>query len=211
MKYLKMLGLAAVAATALMAFAGAGTASADELCTEPVNAENMCPAGKRIEKLELSLKESSRLEDTSGNTIGTCTAGGVKITNINEASGNRTGTAATTGAIPAGDLTWEVGSTPCTFATTTTAGGSAEFTEASGGGTTIKATGGIEYTIAYPLGDCKYTYGASLDLGSVAQGGSTLQINVIITKSAGVLCPSSARWNAKYKITNHSAVYYINN
>ena len=32
MKYIKMLGLAAMAAAALMAFAGAGTASADELC-----------------------------------------------------------------------------------------------------------------------------------------------------------------------------------
>jgi hypothetical protein len=55
MKYLKMLGLAAVAAAALMAFAGAGTASADELCTENENLENMCPAGKLITSVEGSL------------------------------------------------------------------------------------------------------------------------------------------------------------
>lgn len=44
MKYLKMLGLAAIAAGALMAFAGAGTASATGLtCTEPIGTTVNCP------------------------------------------------------------------------------------------------------------------------------------------------------------------------
>lgn len=44
MRYLKILGLAAVAAAALMAFVGAGTASAETtLCTETTTP---CPAGK---------------------------------------------------------------------------------------------------------------------------------------------------------------------
>jgi hypothetical protein len=45
MKYVKMLGLAAVAATALMAFAGAGTASASVLCKTAPNAKGNCPVG----------------------------------------------------------------------------------------------------------------------------------------------------------------------
>lgn len=49
MKYLKALGLAAIAAGALMAFVGAGTASATELwCTEPPGTETMCPAQTHI-------------------------------------------------------------------------------------------------------------------------------------------------------------------
>ena len=53
MKYLKMLGLAAIAAVAAMAIVGAGTASADEVCTDkPVN--NMCQEGKLITTIEAS-------------------------------------------------------------------------------------------------------------------------------------------------------------
>jgi hypothetical protein len=60
--------------------------------------------------------------------------------------------------------------------------------------------------------DCRYSAGTGLHLGTVAQGGNTLAINVVVTKSnGGFLCPSSARWNAKYKITNHTAAFYITN
>ena len=49
MKYLKMLGLAAIAAGALMAFAGAGTASATTLtCTNPPGTRVVCPTGTVI-------------------------------------------------------------------------------------------------------------------------------------------------------------------
>lgn len=49
MKYLKMLGLAAVAAAALMAFVGAGTASATQLtCTQPAGTKIICPQGTNI-------------------------------------------------------------------------------------------------------------------------------------------------------------------
>jgi hypothetical protein len=49
MKHLKALGLAAIAAGALMAFVGAGTASATELtCTEPAGVVVMCKAPTHI-------------------------------------------------------------------------------------------------------------------------------------------------------------------
>jgi hypothetical protein len=45
LKYVKALGIAPVAAAALMAFAGAGTASASVLCKTAPNAKGNCPAG----------------------------------------------------------------------------------------------------------------------------------------------------------------------
>lgn len=46
MRFSKMLGLAAVAALAAMAFVGAGSASADSACLEDVALTVECPAGK---------------------------------------------------------------------------------------------------------------------------------------------------------------------
>jgi hypothetical protein len=49
MKYVKMLGLAAVAAAALLAFVGAGSASATQLtCTESEGVKVFCPVGAEI-------------------------------------------------------------------------------------------------------------------------------------------------------------------
>jgi len=213
MKYLKMLSLAAVAAAALMAFAGAGTATADEICTTAANAENMCPAGKLIEKIEASLVGSAKLEDTSGNTLDTCTAGSVKITNITAANGNKTGSADVTGDSTTADITWGTAATPCSFATSTVVGGVVHASHAAGGGTTITATS-IEVTINLGgfFGSCTYGVGAGLDLGTVAQGGNTLVINKVVNRTAGgFACPLTAVWNATYKVTNHTAVFYITN
>ncbi len=211
MKYLKMLGLAAVAAAALMAFAGAGTASADEICTEKANAENMCPTGKLIEKIEGSLTGSAKLENTKGETLDTCTSGTVKITNINAAHGNKTGTASVTGDVPPEDITWGSAGTPCTFPTVTIKGGTTDATPATGGGTTVTATEAQVTINTVLFGSCVYGVGTGIDLGTVAQGGNTLAINTAVTKISGFACPETTKWVATYNITNHSAVFYINN
>ena len=223
MKYLKMLGLAAVAAAALMAFAGAGTASADELCTTTANAENMCPTtpeNKRITSIEASLVGSAKLEDTSHNVLDTCTVGAVKITNITEANGNKTGSSSITGESTAGDITWAPGGKGCTFTTNTIKGGVVHATHAEDEiegkkvdtGTTITATE-AEVTINTVLfGSCVYGVGTGIDLGTVAQGGNTLAINTTVNKTAGsAACPTTSVWNATYKVTNHNAVFYITN
>ena len=46
MRFIKMLGLAAIAAVAAMAFVGAGSAAATVLCKQAPNAENKCAAGQ---------------------------------------------------------------------------------------------------------------------------------------------------------------------
>jgi hypothetical protein len=203
MKYLKMLGLAAVAAAALMAFAGAGTASADEICTVSTNP---CPAGSKITEIHASLVGSAKLEDTAGNTLDTCTTGTVKITALTS------GATSVTGTIEKANLTWGEKGTTCTFPTTTIGNGSTEATEASGGGSTLTAKSS-EVTINTVLfGTCIYGAGTGTHLGSVPNGGSELSINAVINKiSGGASCPATTKWNAKYKITNHTAAFYLNN
>ena len=201
MKYLKMLGLAAVAAMALMAFVGAGTASANELCTK---LENPCAAANRITKVEASLiGGTSKLEDTEKNVLDTCTGGGVKITNIKQGGG----VDPITGEVPKEDLTW----TGCIFTTDTVANGTADATAASGGGTTLTATGSQVTINTILFGSCVYGVGTGLDLGTVANGGTELVVNKTVKKVSGAICPETAVWNATYKITNHNAVYYVVN
>ncbi len=212
MKYLKMLGLAVVAAAALMAFAGAGTASADELCTVPAEGSDgppnttMCPAGKLITTLHATLIGSAKLESTTGTTLDTCTAGTVH--------GVITSQGTTTSEIsgPIESLTWGETGTSCTFPTTTITKGSLDGSPAAGGGTTVKATSSAVTINTVLFGSCTYGVGTGVDLGAVANGGNHLTINAVVSKTAGGgACPESARWNATYKITNHTAVYYIDN
>jgi len=200
-KYLKMIGLAAVAAMALMAFVGAGTASADEICTVAAN-----PCSSKITKVEASLVGSAKLEGGEI-TLDTCTAGGVTITSITGGAGVKP-----SGSVTTADLTWGTSKTPCTSPTTTIKGGTVDASEASAGGTTLTATG-IEVTINnFLVGSCTYGVGGGLDLGSVANGGNELVINKNVIRTAGGPgCPAEATWNATYKITNHTAVYYITN
>ncbi len=172
----------------------------------------MCPAGKRIEKVEASLVGSAKLEG-AGITLDTCTAGSVKITEIDEAHNNKTGTASVTGTITIADLTWGQAGTLCSSPTTTVKGGTIHATEgAEAGSITITATE-AEVTINNVLvGSCTYGVGAGLDLGTVKAGGNELVINKEVNKTAGgSACPTPAVWNATYKITNHTAAYYITN
>jgi hypothetical protein len=205
MKYLKMLVLAAAAAV-LMAFGGSGTASADELCTVPADATNMCPAGKLITEIHATAEGSVKFEDTNGNTLITCTALTMSITDITQGTNVRPiiGHHFT--------ITWETPATTCTFRIATIVNGTFEASGASGGGTTFKGKG-TEWTFNTGLfGSCVYGMGPSLDLGSVATGGTTLSINVVVSKTGGgFACPTTAKWNGALKITNHTAVYYITN
>ena len=66
MKYVKMLGLAAMAAMAVMAFVGAGTASATEL----YEGNTTLGAGSTLHAT-LEPGTSALLTDTAGNTIDT--------------------------------------------------------------------------------------------------------------------------------------------
>ncbi|MGN6814638.1 MAG: hypothetical protein ACTHK3_00915 [Solirubrobacterales bacterium] len=91
MKYVKMLGLAAVATMALLVF-GAGSASATVLCKEYVTP---CPQGQGLgagTKLTMSLRpgQSLTVTDIAKNLIDTCTASTVEGKTTNAGSATET-------------------------------------------------------------------------------------------------------------------------
>lgn len=202
MKYLKMLGLAAIAAMALMAFAGAGSASADELCTENVTP---CPAAKVVTSIEASLVGSAKLE-AGGVTLDTCTAGTVAGTVSSQGAGK-----AITG--PINTISWGTGSTPCTSTTTTIKTGTLEANWSKETNGTVVSAGGEVTVNNSSVGDCTYGTGSGTDLGEI-KGGTEAHLTIVATvkkTAGGILCPGTAVWNATYRITNHTAVYVHNN
>ncbi len=91
MKYLKMIGLAAIAAAALTAFLGAGTASATVLCE--TNVTSNCGTGWHVKSgtaLNFSAEGSTTLTGPFGEVIATCTGSNVSGNTTNTGSGNET-------------------------------------------------------------------------------------------------------------------------
>jgi hypothetical protein len=190
MKYLKILGLAAVAAMAFMAFA-AGTASATKL----YSAGTALGVGTTIHAvstgaaiLETTGESPSILDECKSSTIhGTVTnAGG-------------------TGATVSGDVTtlsWN----ECTKTTHNKSLGGAnalEIHHLSGTTNGTLTVNGIEVEVTSFEGFSPCVYTAS-DIGTLIGGGpATININTVVTKTGGpFICPSNARWTAVYEVTS---------
>jgi hypothetical protein len=195
MKYIKMLGLAAVAAAALMAFVGAGTASAaGVLCSAQ---EAPCGAGNKwgTQTLEFSASASTLLRETSlGETINTCRKSFVSgtITNGNSSS-NASGSISS--------LTW----TECTWTTTTVANGGLEVVSAGSHDGAVRANAEVKVTISIPFfGSCVYGVTAGTILGTITEGNpATFDSNAVVSKSSGssITCPNTANWTGTYTQT----------
>ena len=194
MKYLKMLGLAAVAAAALMAFVGASTASATVLCsttTTPCN--STLPLGTRI---GFESESSSIVKETgaNGSTLDTCERSIVtgELTSVGGASSNPRG--------PITTFDWE----KCTWTTTTIALGKLEVTGPLTGTSngTVKSDAEVKWTTSIPLfGSCVYGFIAGVSLGTLTEGNpATIDINAVITRLSGsaFACPQTANWSATY-------------
>jgi len=216
MKYLKMLALAAVAAGALMAFIGAGSASASVVCSTSVDP---CPTGQKWTAgtaLEFSIPagQSANLVETNnppaenGESINTCkesTVGG-KITKVGSS------TETVTGEITA--LTWK----GCTFPTTTTVLGKLEIHKIVGGGGngTLTADGETRVTInTVFFGSCVYTVESGKSIGDVTEGNpSVFHANAVAHKREGsnFACPTTAVWTATYEQTVPAGTtFYVTN
>jgi hypothetical protein len=195
MKYVKMIGLAAVAAMALMAFAGAGTASAaaTTLCK---TAESPCseawsyPDGTTVHATQ---KGSGSLA-TSGFTV-TCT----ESTLHGATAGGGT-------KIVIDKLIWE----GCNTTVDTVATGEIEVTKASSGNATVVAKN-TKVTINIAGVSCTFGAGAGLTLGTYTESTKHLTISgTEVPKVEGsFLCPSSGKWTDTYVITQPTGTVYV--
>jgi hypothetical protein len=201
MKYLKMLGVTAVAAMALMAFAGAGSASATKLCTNNLST-TFCSAHEPIgTTVEATLSGTSILETTGGTVLDTCTGSTVK---------GKTSNTAATGEpvkVKVETLSW----LNCTRTTHTLKTGELQIHHiANTDDGTLTATG-IQWTVQTIFGSCVYGPVGSLDLGTVHGGNpAVITINTIVPKLSGT-CPSEARLTAHYTITTPKPLYITHN
>lgn len=203
MKRIKMLGLAVVAAAALTALLGAGTASATELCstnTSPCTGTMYGPGTA----LEANLTGTAILETTGGTVLDECTGGGVAGTITNTGGASETVNA----SIPTAGLTW----TGCSRSTTTTEGGELEIhtdSAAADGNGTLTAKG-FTVQIATILGTCTYGFGTTTasDLGTLKGGNpASIEISTIVPRKTGAACPAEARWTAKYEVVKPKPLF----
>jgi len=217
MKYVKMLGLAAVAAAALMAFVGASSASATVLCETPGTGSptgTTCPeawgvgAGDAIHAVS-----EGNLVLTTGSefTQITCKKGTVTGTVVTEGSATETVKA---DSAKAGDLTWEECSTPngaCTVSTVAAGTLEIHWIEGTHNGT---VTGNNTIVTS----ECNSIFGkihciykaANEDLGTLT-GGETatadFESTPINIEPTSNLCPKEPKWDAKYVVTQPDALY----
>ena len=195
MKYVKMLGLAAAAAAALMAFVAA-SASATVLCSAP---ESTCSAANRWPlptTIDFSLKTgtSAKLVTTEGTTLDTCSASTVEGVLESDTS---TGTNAK-GKVT--KLTW--GS--CTFTTDTLKFGGLEVVQPASGNGTVKSTGEFQVTINTLLfGSCVYGVTSGTTLGTLTEGKpATFDANAVAVRfGSNFACPETSKWTAEYTLT----------
>lgn len=203
MKYVKMLGLAVMAAMALMAFIGAGTASATVLCK---TATNPCTEKYGDVEMHAVLEGTATLETTAGTALATCTVGTMSGTVA------KTGSSTETVSGPMGALTWGPKGEGCNQVVSTLKTGSLEvhYTSGNNGSVTASAT---EVTVEISGVSCRYESGAGLNLGTLTGGKpATLTVNTVVNEvSPGqFLCPDDARWTAAYEVTSPNPLYVSN-
>jgi hypothetical protein len=201
-----MLGLAAVAALALMAAVGAGSASATVICHK---AETPCSQKWSVgTKTEFIVRPGTTAKWFSGvNTLLECTGGDLKgpITNA--------GGSSQTVSIAIETFVWS----SCNRNNTTLETGELEIHSISGshnGTVTLKGfTTEIE-TSQY--GTCLYTSGSTgIDLSTLTASGTgqaILDIDVALTKKAGssFLCPTTIEWWEQWTQTKPSeTAFYV--
>jgi len=190
MKHLKMLGAVALAALALIAFLGTGSASATVLCK---TATNPClekwPAGTQ---LDLGLEGKGVWEDSIFGTIfQECTSSTIK--------GKVTtgGSAFETVKAPLEGVYWGNPESTCTReGDLLLRWGEFEIHSIAGtnNGTLTDIT--TQWTIAGT--NCVYGFTSGTDVGTIKGGNpATLEINVIVPPLSGT-CTTKYRWTAKY-------------
>jgi len=188
MKYLKMLGLAAIAAMALMAFVGAGTASATTLALGGVTQNSSVT-------LEATLESgtSATLKTTSGSFVDTCTQSTVKGSTEKPFTGTTVG--GKVSILSFGN---------CTHGTTVVKNGTLSVEWAGGTNGTVRSTGAEVEVESTTFGAVLPCTTSSTHLGTLKGVSSTtehatLLVNAVV--NCGFLAPT-ANWEAAYTVTS---------
>jgi hypothetical protein len=190
MRYLKILGLAAIVAAAVMALAGAGTAGATVFCPTTSTPCNGVPyeVGTSV---DAKIAKNAKFETTTGEVWVECAEGTLKGKIAHQGSESET----VLGTIE--ELTWA----KCSRKTATVANGFYEVHSIAGTDNGTVTGGNSEVTVeAFPGVTCTYSVERE-DLGTLKGGlAPTLEIATTVTKTAGsFLCPKLAKWTAEYK------------
>ncbi len=188
MKRMKKLSLAVMAAAALMALGGAGTASATVL----YNGATKLGVGSVID-FSLAPGGSGLMVDTKGTSLDTCKTTTIKLTLTSAGSSTTT----TKGEIS------ELTQSNCTIPTKTAKLGSGEIHHIAG--TTngvVTSSSEIAYTINTILfGECIYGVMAGTTLGTLTGGNPpTFHSNASVKKLSGsnAACPETGKWTGTY-------------
>jgi hypothetical protein len=202
-KYVKILGLAAVAAMAVMAFVGAGTASATTVCATGGSPQAGCPAGKG--------EYDGAINATSTNPLLTNS-----ITNVTcEHSATTIDPATSTGTPISGEVTALSFSGNCKTASGTAC--TVEVLNLPYPGTVESLGGGkSDLIVKDPTGagakvvcgfliNCTFTTKeATLTMTNGSPSTATAS-KIVLTRSGG-FCPATAEWDATYSVTSPSGL-----
>ena len=205
MKYLKMLGLAAIAAAALTALVGVGSASAVTLCEE--NVTTGCLTHVNLGKTITFTAESSvKLAGPFGITLDTCTE--------SEVSGKTTSTGddTTNGFVTGNVETLTFGK--CTRSTTVGAGGTLSIAGNGTGGNGSVTSSGATVTIhELPniVGNpstCAYTTEKTA-LGTLTASATAATFDIAATiTSETANCPTGT-WSGSYVSTGPTIIRHL--
>jgi len=201
MKYLKMLGLAAIATAALAAFAGTDTASATVLCSTTVEP---CPAGQKYvegTRIGFSLASGSSLVWINGEEVLETCKGAVLKSDITNA-----GNATTTVKSKNNTLSFS----QCTFNNSFTKLGGLEIHNIAGTSNgTVTATEEVGWTFnTVFFGSCIYGWTNGAVVGTITEGKpATLDFNTTIEKLSGsnFACPANGNLNGNLVQTEPSS------
>jgi hypothetical protein len=197
MKYIKMLGLAAVVAGAFMAFVGAGSASATVLCTTNTTpCTSKVPAGTEITSM---LKE--------GKAVLTAGFGKLECA-TSEVNGHTktTGEGGSEGGASGPITTLAFGSCNGTVETLATGNLSLAWTSGMNGNLTAS-----EFSVHTVIAGVSCKYGGTVSEKITFTGGAPAVIKAeeapIPKTEGGFLCGNPAHWTATYEVTSPNPLY----
>jgi hypothetical protein len=217
MKHLKILGLAAVAAMALMAFIGVGSASADVLCQTAPNKAGECATspGDYIAKTVFTAEATNPTLTVTGGFVSSVTCEKSNVTLENTSTGSNTPGTAVGGKIT--DLTFTGNcqtnsGSKCTVSTGSGYTGSIVATGNKGSGTfTVNSATSTSVTCLGFL-ECTYTTAANgLVLGYTGGNPAAVVANneTLAHEPGGFGCGSEAHWTATYNATGANSAVWV--